>query len=538
MKKYGLAGSAFGIIVMMQGADNASSFPKPKEPCLITATGVEVVISPDFIKRSATLLNMMDTTENQQLKVPMPFTDDASIVSKFVALVESPADGLVSLLAHQPSQETSTIHRLFDFFDIKYPYLSLLLEQRIRQSIEEKKYTVGSLPPDLEQRALAKFFTIQHLSQSTGRIKAVAISADGRTALAKISGSKQAEIIDVATGKINATIACNEVIKSIALSSDGRRAIVGTRNGNVIIIDAATGKKLHVVQSKDCEIRTLAISADGNKAVINAEGTTAKIIDVPTGQILHVIQFKDFVDYAALSADGSISIIRTMDGAAKIIEAATGKTLHTIGFAGGISSLAISADGTKAIVGAHTDAKIIDVCTNTILHTLSFTSIVNSVAISADGTRALAGAADRAVKIIDVNTGQELRSLRFGEHTSTRELTMSADGRRVLLGSDDKTEIIDVRTGKTVYSSTFNGETTCVALSADGSSAITGSGGRYSHNIMSLMQLVTSAKHLELVELQELYTQRARIVKPGYTPLDKLKDFVAAILSRQDKKSQ
>lgn len=84
MKKYGLAGSAFGIIVMMQGADNTSSFPKPKEPCLITATGAEVIISPDFIKRSVTLLNMMDTTENQQLKVPMPFTDDIKTVSALI----------------------------------------------------------------------------------------------------------------------------------------------------------------------------------------------------------------------------------------------------------------------------------------------------------------------------------------------------------------------------------------------------------------------------------------------------------------------
>lgn len=508
MKKYSIAASALGIIVMLQGADSTSVSPKLKKPCLITATGDEVVISPDFIKRSTTLLNMMDTTENQPLEVPMPFIDDATTVSKFVALVESSADDLTTIIAHQPPHETSTIRRLVDFFDIQYPQLSSTLEQRLRQAIAKKEYTLGSLPPDLEQRALGNFFTIQHLSQSAGLIKAVAISADGRTALTQISGSKQVKIIDVATGKIQATIACNEVIKSIALSSDGRRAIAGTRNGNVIIIDIATGKKIRTVQFKNCQIRTLAISSDGKQLIANAEKTTAKIIDVTTGHILQTIQFGDFVQHTALSADGSVAIASTIDGMAKIIEVTTGKVLHELPCAGGISSIAISSDGTRAIVGTQTCANIIDVYSNTILHTLSFTSTVNSVAISADGTRALAGSADRTVKIIDVNTGQELRSLRFREHTSTRKLAMSTDGRKVLLGSNDKTEIIDIDTGETVYSSTFSGETTCVALSADGSSAITGSGCLYSRHFMNLMQLVVQGTHLKLDQLQDWYKQR------------------------------
>jgi WD40 repeat protein len=78
----------------------------------------------------------------------------------------------------------------------------------------------------------------------------------------------------------------------------------------------------------------------------------------------------------------------------------------------------------------------------------SITDQVYSVALSPDGLRALSGSLDRALKLSDVATGQELRT--FTGHTdAVSSVAFSPDGHTALSGSRDKTLRLWDLTGRT-----------------------------------------------------------------------------------------
>ncbi|MGA7500654.1 MAG: hypothetical protein WBX00_28325, partial [Isosphaeraceae bacterium] len=112
------------------------------------------------------------------------------------------------------------------------------------------------------------------------------------------------------------------------------------------------------------------------------------------------------------------------------------------------------------------------------------TGPVYSVTLSADGRRALSGSNDMTVRLWDTDTGQELKRLErkhfFGRKDTAFSVALSADGHRALsasydgTGSLDKTaHLWDADTGQELKR--FEGHTDAVlsvALSADGRSAL------------------------------------------------------------------
>jgi hypothetical protein len=140
--------------------------------------------------------------------------------------------------------------------------------------------------------------------------------------------------------------------------------------------------------------------------------------------------------------------------------------------------VALSADGKTVASGSddHT-VKIWDIATGKELRTLSgHIAAVYSVALSADGKTVASGGDDNTVKIWDVATGKELRTL-SGHSDTVWSVALSVDGKTVASGSEDNTvKIWDIATGKELR--TLSGHTDTVwsvALSADGKTVASGS---------------------------------------------------------------
>jgi WD40 repeat protein/sterol desaturase/sphingolipid hydroxylase (fatty acid hydroxylase superfamily) len=105
------------------------------------------------------------------------------------------------------------------------------------------------------------------------------------------------------------------------------------------------------------------------------------------------------------------------------------------------------------------------------------TAGVLGVAISADGRRIVSGSEDKTAKVWDAATGEELRTL-TGHQRPVRCVAISADGQRLASGSYDKTvKVWDTATGAEQF--TFNGHAggvLSVAISADGREIVSGGG--------------------------------------------------------------
>ena len=91
------------------------------------------------------------------------------------------------------------------------------------------------------------------------------------------------------------------------------------------------------------------------------------------------------------------------------------------------------------------------------------------MALREDGRRAVSASSDKTLKVWDVETGRELRTL-FGHTNWVTGVVLSGDGRCAVSASDDKTlKVWDVETGaNSAPSSGHTSSVTGVALSGDG----------------------------------------------------------------------
>jgi WD40 repeat protein len=141
-------------------------------------------------------------------------------------------------------------------------------------------------------------------------------------------------------------------------------------------------------------------------------------------------------------------------------------------------TMAVTADGKRAVSGSSdTTLKVWDLESGQELRTLSgHAGGVSAVALTADGKRAVSGSVDRTLKVWDVESGTETCTL-VGHTKMIFTVAVTADGKRAVSGSDDHTlKVWDVESG--TETCTLSGHTdrvSAVALTADGKRAVSGS---------------------------------------------------------------
>lgn len=103
------------------------------------------------------------------------------------------------------------------------------------------------------------------------------------------------------------------------------------------------------------------------------------------------------------------------------------------------------------------------------------THIVSSVSVSADGRRIVSGSEDNTVRVWDATSGAELHCLK-GHTDRVDSVSVSADGRRIVSGSgseDNTVRVWDAASGAELLC--LSGHTLGVSLTADGRRIVSGS---------------------------------------------------------------
>jgi WD40 repeat protein len=240
----------------------------------------------------------------------------------------------------------------------------------------------------------------------------------------------------------------------VTLAPDGRSALSGHDDGTLSLWEVDTGQKLRTFAGDTGAIQVVAFAPDGLTALSAAHHKhwsrgpdpsfrvpALKLWDVSTGrEIRELTGHTEPITSIKFAADGRTALSgSSLDGTLRLWDLDTGRARHTF-FRLFPFAIAFAPDGRAAVSSAwHNTFQLLDLGTGQEIRTFTgHTGLVQSVAFASDGRVALSGSQDKTLKLWDVSTGRELRTL-TGHSGWVLWVEFVANGRNALSRSSDGT---------------------------------------------------------------------------------------------------
>jgi WD40 repeat protein/tRNA A-37 threonylcarbamoyl transferase component Bud32 len=258
---------------------------------------------------------------------------------------------------------------------------------------------------------------------------------------------------EVATGKKAGVIATKGEVKALAFHPDGRRIAVGGWANKVQIYDAATSKEVSSLPQQKGSLLSLAFSSDGQRLATAWQGDAAvRIWNADSGNELaspggHV----GGCNSVAFSRDGRYLASGGADGIIRFWDATSGTPLGTLKGKGSEVG-GFSADG-RLLTASGNVYDVTQAAMTTQEQRMLPSSLlaVEHWALHPDGRQlALVGQAggNRVIDLWDSLTGQKTRRLATVDDWQLLRVAFLPDGRTLVLRGDKAIRLWDFETGQ------------------------------------------------------------------------------------------
>ncbi|KAL0947042.1 hypothetical protein HGRIS_013187 [Hohenbuehelia grisea] len=277
---------------------------------------------------------------------------------------------------------------------------------------------------------------------------------------------------------------------SVAFSPDGTKILSGSYDMTIRVWDAETGRQIgRTLEGHELPLNSVAFTPDGSKIVSGSDDKTIRVWDVEMAPGQHASAplkgRTKIVDSVAFSPDGTKIVSGSYDGSVRVWDVKTGKQVGVplIGHEPWVRYVAYSLDGTNIVSWSFPQSTVRvwnaetrkQVGAAQVEHT-------KSVAFSPDGTKIVSGSYDGAVRVWDVERGEQVCTLlEDHEHGGVMSVAFSLDGTKLMSGFENDTiRVWDVETGEQV-GVTLEGhgrwvDSPAVAFSPDGTKIAHASG--------------------------------------------------------------
>ena len=309
----------------------------------------------------------------------------------------------------------------------------------------------------------------------------MAVTADGRRAVSA-SWDKTLKVWDLESGQELRTLAGHSAyVYGVAVTRGWAARGLRSWDNTLKVWDLESGQELRTLAGHSDSVYGVAVTADGRRAVSASDGQHAE--GVGSGErpgTAHAGGPLGCVNGVAVTADGRRAVSASEDNTLKVWDLESGQELRTLA---GHSDLCLWRGGDRGraarglrFLGQHAEGVGSGERPGT-AHAGRPLGSVNGVAVTADGRRAVSASGDNTLKVWDLESGQELRTL-AGHSDSVSGVAVTADGRRAVSASWDNTlKVWDLESGQELRTlAGHSAYVTGVAVTADGRRAVSASG--------------------------------------------------------------
>jgi WD40 repeat protein len=246
-----------------------------------------------------------------------------------------------------------------------------------------------------------------------------------------------------ATGEIDPLESQSSPANAVAFSPDGRLVAFASADKSVVIWDVDANREVRRCIGHTASVWCVAFSPDGTRLLSGGKDATVRLWEVETARELRKFDgHADLVTSVAFSPDGRRALSASFDHEAILWDLERGGRVSGFAFHDGAKYLhhvAFSADGDRCLVCGDRTVFLADAGTGKLIRTFAgHTASVVTAAFSADGKRVLTGSDDRTLRLWDVEKGTEVRVF-TGHEAGVKCVALSADGKAALSGSSDTT---------------------------------------------------------------------------------------------------